>query len=132
MVEALLSFSVFLIIASIFPLLLQMVYQSSPMDKRIASMEWGIFLSQLKKEMQKGENVQALENRLRFTVGEDVVTIERYNNQLRRTVNGQGHETVLQNVISSRFSREGRKIFVEVEDVYGNVNKGTVYSFIDR
>ena len=52
LVDMLLAFSIFLIIAAFIPLSINMIYRIGDVDDRIQRMEWEVFISQVKKGNQ--------------------------------------------------------------------------------
>lgn len=131
MLEMLFSFSVFCLVASFLPLAFSILFQTHSIDVRIQKMEWELFVNQLKKEIQSGDDVEVVNGQLVIVDGEERITIQKYNDLLRRLVNMRGHEVVLQNVQSVHFEKNARSVTITVDDLYGYTHTATVFSFID-
>lgn len=120
----------FCMLASFLPLFFSIVFNHASIDARIQKMEWELFLSQIKKEIQSCDDLLVVNGQLVLMDGTDIVTFEKYNNQLRRRVNTKGHEIVLQNVESIRFVKGGGGVKIEVKDTFAKYHTATIYSFI--
>lgn len=131
MIEMLLSFIAFCTVAALFPLFFQMLASGSLVEAKLQNMEYELFISQLKKEVQRSEEVFVADGKLVVINGEERVTFQKYGGVLRRQVQGKGHEVVLQNMASVHFSEEGRNLFIEVEDIYQQTNQAKIYPFIN-
>lgn len=132
MLEMLFSFSVFCMVASFLPLMFNILFQQQSIDGRIQEMEWGLFVNQLKKEIQSSDYVDVVKGELAVINGEDVVTFQKYEALLRRRVNGKGHEVVLQNIRSVNFQRLGRAIHIQVVTHFDQKNEVVIYPFVPR
>lgn len=102
-IETLLAFTVFLGIASLFPLFYQSLYEFDQTLQQGNKDEWDLFLIQLRRELQSSSLWKPDESRLTFSNAEGTVMIEKYQSVLRRRVNQTGHEVMLQNVASAHF-----------------------------
>lgn len=130
LLETLLSFTMFCMLASFLPLFFSIMFDHSSIDARIQTMEWELFLSQIKKEIQSSNDMLVVNGQLVLMDGTDRVSFEKYNNQLRRQVNMKGHEIVLQNVASVRFVKGSGSLRIEVKDTFSRNHTANVYSFI--
>lgn len=103
MIETLLAFTVFLGVASLFPLFYQSLYEFDRTIQQGNKEEWDLFHIQLRRELQSSSQWKPDESRLTFSNAEGTVLIEKYQTVLRRRVNQTGHEVMLQNVDNARF-----------------------------
>lgn len=130
MVEMLLSFAIFTVVAAFLPLLFQFMMNMNPIEKRNSMLEWEIFISQLSKEVQRSERIEVTGRELHLTINEDIITFQQYQNDVRRRVNFVGHEIVLQNVEHVQFIKDGKGVFIKVNDKFGGSYEAALYSFI--
>ncbi|WP_449621330.1 competence type IV pilus minor pilin ComGF [Robertmurraya sp. Marseille-Q9965] len=132
MLEMLFAFSIFCIISTFLPLMFQIILSSHSMEARIQNMEWELFVNQLKKEIQAGQSVEVVNGQLKIVNGEDTSTFQKYQDILRKIVNGTGHEVVLQNVKSVSFSKSEQSVLIVVETSFNQTKKATIFSFIKK
>lgn len=132
MIEMLLAFSIFCLLASFIPIFFNILLHNGHTDERIQRMEWELFVSQLKKEVQRSDCAEVRNNQLVLTEDEDIVSFQKLGMNVRRQVNYQGNEVVLQNVKSIRFEIVGKKVLIEAVDTYENIYKAGVYLFINK
>lgn len=132
MLEMLFAFSIFCIISTFLPLMFQIIFSSHSMEARIQNMEWELFVNQLKKEIQAGQSVEVVNGQLKIVNGEDTSTFQKYQDILRKIVNGTGHEVVLQNVKSVSFSKSEQSVLIVVETSFNQTKKATIFSFIKK
>lgn len=125
----LLSFSIFCLIATFIPLLFRMILDDYSLDGRIQWMEWEVFINQLNKEIKLSDQVEVVGSDLMIWINDEMVTIQKYNKMIRRKVDMKGHEVMLQNVDSVRFTKGENYIDIEVTDTFGRTNKRKLYSF---
>lgn len=130
MLEMLFSFTLFCVFASFLPLLFQILFDDHSIEARIQTMEWEVFVNQIKKEIQASDDVNVVNDQLVLSDGEEKITFQKYNSQIRRLVNMKGHEIALQNVASVRFEKRRRTVSITVVDIYEHTNVATIYPFI--
>lgn len=129
--EMLFSFSIFIIIASLLPLSLRFLADGEASEKRLRRMEWEIFSAQLKKEVHMSGNIAVDEGRLTLADSGESVSFEKYGSNLRRRVNGKGHEVVLQNIQAASFSFQGNSLLVEAQSLSGENFYTVIVPFIE-
>lgn len=132
MIEMLLSFAIFCLLASFIPIFFNILFHQGFTDERIQRMEWELFFSQLKKEVQRSDFAEVRNNQLVLTEDEDIVSFQKLGMNLRRQVNYRGNEVVLQNVESICFEMAGQKVLIEAVDTNENTYKASVYLFIRK
>lgn len=130
MVEMLFAFSIFCLVASLLPLFFNIIFHSQSIDARVQKMEWELFISQLKKEVQASDNVEVVNGELVLVNGGEIATYQKYREAIRKQVNGLGHEIVLQNVKSVRYEKTRTRLEINVENLFGKTNKANIYPFI--
>jgi competence protein ComGF len=125
------AFLVFtIIIFFISPLLSVLVQRNTP-AKRLQEMEWDIFSSQIKKEIRMSTKVQVVNNRLILTEDMGSITIEKYENILRRRVNNTGHEVLLQNIAEVNFTLLPNTVRIALKDLNQREYMINVPSFLN-
>ena len=121
LIETLLSLLAFMVMSS---LILQMMIIVTPSYSKVQSlneMEWELFLLNIKREMKMSSSVHITNHTLQYVVNEQVISIEPYQNLLRRKVNNQGHEVMLHKVGDFRVHQEGIFIVMKVRDQSGQL-----------
>lgn len=117
-VEMLCAFSFFLILISLIPLSIPLIYQDGFVQERLQRMEWEVFLSQLKKEVRMSDRITVSSSRLTLVKDNGTIVYEKYGPSIRRRVNYQGHEIMLQNIQSLHFENTLEGIRVSIIDHY--------------
>ncbi|MGM0900059.1 MAG: competence type IV pilus minor pilin ComGF [Bacillota bacterium] len=130
LVEMLIAFMAFCMLASFFPLAIQTVASHKYLDQRNQRLEWEVFLSQVKKETRLSSQVTVLGDKLLLQKNGDTILYEKYGANLRRRVNYTGHETLLQNVASVRFIKTTGGFSIYVQDLEQIEYSATIRSFI--
>lgn len=123
LMEALVSFSVVLIITAFLPILFQTIYTLLKEEKGIHPLELEVFTQQAKMEIRTAKSVTTTDKVLTIRNGNNQsITFEKYQGNIRRRVNGTGHEIMLQNVKDVVFvqTRNGAILFItgDEEDFY--------------
>lgn len=114
LVEALIALTVFIACTASFPLLYDAVYKMRELTKTEENVEWELFAIQLRNELHMADNWQISGGKLYFTNGEELISINQYQDKLRRQIEGKGHEVMLQNVKMAYFAFEGGKLYLHV------------------
>lgn len=91
---------------SLFPLAVKTFGTAGEAFRPEEDEEWNLFLMQLRKEIRVSSSCQAAQNTLKLNEAGRTVTYEPYRNSLRRRVDGEGHQIVLQNVRSSNLRQQ--------------------------
>ncbi|WP_083413091.1 competence type IV pilus minor pilin ComGF [Bacillus massilinigeriensis] len=116
--ETLLALTCFLIIVSLLPSAIGIVLQEGVADRKIQTLEWEVFNSQLKREFRTGFLIIAQKEKLLIQKGSDTILYEKYGSNIRRRVNNEGHEIMLQNVREVRFTSDGHSVVVALRDIW--------------
>lgn len=118
--EMLFAFSIFSVIVALLPLMVQLIIQDRPLDTRTHRFEWEVFISQIKKEVRMSQRVTVNNQKIQLDKDGQIIIYEKYGSNLRRRVDGKGHEVLFQQVDFFRFERIPNGILVEMIDSYGN------------
>ncbi|WP_231734782.1 competence type IV pilus minor pilin ComGF [Bacillus sp. FJAT-29937] len=130
MLEMLYAFSIFLLVVSFFPLFFKYIMGDEQFETRLNRMEWHVFVNQIKKELRLADEIKVSDNRLVLTKHGQTILYEKHGTNLRRRVDFKGHEIILQQVDSFRFSpiQDGAKL--TLSDLYGQNYSVLLYSFV--
>lgn len=119
MIEMLFSLMILMTI-SLFVLQLFTIIQTQIGTKnKIHPKEWEIFTLQMQQEVRSSKSQDVVGNKLYLLSGEDLSLIEQYNDKLRRRVNGEGHEVILQNISNVEVEKVGNVIEINITDKSG-------------
>lgn len=127
LLEMLFGFSIFLILMSFIPLSLKLVASHSMFEARVQSLEWKVFVNQLKKEVRMSERMLNRSNQLVLIKDGDTVSYERYRENIRRRVNMQGHEIVLQQVDTVQYEATPSGVKVIYKDLYNQEHQALLF-----
>jgi competence protein ComGF len=128
LLEMLLSFSVFLIIASFIPLFFQLVAIPSEKNK-LNMLEWEVFLQQAKIEIREATELDVKNGILYLkNVSGQTISYEQYNHLLRRRIDGTGHEILLKNISTVSFQTVTNGYIIVVVDLGGNEYQARIKS----
>ena len=131
LVEMLVSFGLFLIIVSFFPIIIPLAKQTYNPDFSMNEMEWEIFVNQLAMEYREAKEVRIHATTLTLKMeNNQVITYERYEDKIRRRVDESGHEVVLQHIKNIMYEQQKERLLIRLTD---GVNKGreeTITTFL--
>lgn len=81
--------------------------------------EWEVFTLQMKQEVRSSKAQDVMGNKLYLLSGEQLSSLEQYEDKVRRRVNGMGHEVILQNISVFRVNKDGSVIVINITDKAG-------------
>lgn len=81
--------------------------------------EWEVFTMQMKQEVRSSKAQDVMGNKLYLLSGEQLSSLEQYEDKIRRRVNGMGHEVILQNISEFRVEKDGSVIVISITDKAG-------------
>ncbi|MGD6774598.1 competence type IV pilus minor pilin ComGF [Sutcliffiella horikoshii] len=115
LLEVLVSFSVILILTAFFPLLLKNLSLLTEKGDGIHPLELEVFIQQATREVRNAKRV-SVESNAMVIINQDNqrVTYEFYQKNVRRRVNGTGHELLLHGVESITFKEVNNGAIVNV------------------
>ncbi|MCP1092682.1 ComGF family competence protein [Bacillaceae bacterium OS4b] len=85
--------------------------------------EWEVFTMQMKQEVRSSKVQDVMGNKLYLLSGEQLSSLEQYEDKVRRRVDGMGHEVILQNISEFRVDKDGSVIVINITD-----KEGTTFS----
>ncbi|MGM0864561.1 MAG: competence type IV pilus minor pilin ComGF [Bacillota bacterium] len=129
LIEALLSFTVFCMISLCIPLIMKGFSTIKNDMVPPHYYEWNLFNESLRNELWRGENVVITPDKISFLVSGESISYEKYHQSIRRRVNNQGHEVVLQSVDSFSFASISQGVYMDLEFVGGEKVEGEFFYF---
>ncbi|MFA1711478.1 competence type IV pilus minor pilin ComGF [Peribacillus frigoritolerans] len=81
--------------------------------------EWEVFTMQMKQEVRSSKAQDVMGNKLYLLSGEQLSSLEQYEDKVRRRVNGMGHEVILQNISEFQVNKDGSVIVINITDKAG-------------
>ncbi|MFB6465831.1 competence type IV pilus minor pilin ComGF [Cytobacillus sp. Hz8] len=131
MLEMVFAFSIFCIIVSFLPICFRMMLNTHSNEQRIQRLEWEVFISQMKIEVQSADQISGDDQNLLLLKDGARITLEKYGANLRRRVNEEGHEIMLQNVQSVKYHYLKNGVTIIVTDTFQATHTATIYTIID-
>ncbi|EIN5665717.1 ComGF family competence protein [Listeria monocytogenes] len=116
LLETILSITIILSISSLIPLFFQCYNKTIQFSNIDQTTEWQLFLIQTRLELEKATNIQIDGNKLSFSNGKDLITYSKYNDLVRRQVNGKGHEPLLTNAKDYQLIKKEKQLHLTVQD----------------
>ena len=117
MAEMLLSVMLFLMIASMLPLGMKIILDHRVAETLERKMEWEVFSSQVKREIRSAQQMTVQSDKLFMKIDEQTIVYEKYNSSMRRRVNFQGHEILVQNLSSFSFGKIADGVEIKARDL---------------
>lgn len=115
LIECILSLLILSTILCFFPLLIKAYERIDHAISTEKDFEWNLFLMELRKELRTSNGWEVTKNGLYLKSGQEIVVYEKYNNLIRRRVDGKGHEVVLQKIKQINFSSNKNEIILHVQ-----------------
>lgn len=120
LLETILAFSLLLLIISIIPLLVNSLPKSN--EWSIHQLEIQLFFQQLAFEIRETDEFGVEDGKLiLYKKRGEEVTIEKYQDKVRRRVFGEGNEIMLQTISNIEFQLVNNGIYVRIIDKNGDV-----------
>ncbi|WP_375379028.1 competence type IV pilus minor pilin ComGF [Listeria cossartiae] len=117
LLETILSITIILSISSLIPLFFECYNKTIQLSNIDQTTEWQLFLIQTRLELEKASNIQVNGNTLSFHNGKDLITYSKYNDLVRRQVNGRGHEPLLTKVKDYQLTKKEHQLHLKIQDV---------------
>ncbi|MDM8149040.1 competence type IV pilus minor pilin ComGF [Priestia megaterium] len=131
LVEMLVSFTLFLIIVSFFPIIIPLTKQTYNPDFSMNEMEWEIFVNQLAMEYREAKEVRIQATTLTLKMeNNQIITYERYEDKVRRRVDESGHEVVLQHIKNIMYEQQKERLLIRSTDGVNKVREETITTFL--
>ncbi|MBM7660863.1 competence protein ComGF [Bacillus mesophilus] len=130
LLEMLLVLSIFLMVSSFFPLLFSVLSQWIEQPSSLHPFEWEVATAQITMDVREANKIVITEGMVTLEgANSELISYESYGDLMRRTVNGTGHEVVMQNVNLTHFSYIDGGISITVTDLDDKEYKMNVYRF---
>ena len=132
-INMLLSFFIYTIIITSLTLILHFLISNAQHPDDLKPFEWELFVIQLQRELKEASdiNVNRTEVTLTNKEGQDV-SINHYQNLIRRQVFGRGHEIFLLNVKNVEFQQVNSGVSLTVKSDSGKIYQYTFHLFKER
>ncbi|MFY0803569.1 competence type IV pilus minor pilin ComGF [Peribacillus frigoritolerans] len=119
MIELLFSLLI-LMTTSLFVLqLFSIIHTQMRFVDKLHPKEWEVFTMQMKQEVRSSKAQDVMGNKLYLLSGEQLSSLEQYEDKVRRRVDGMGHEVILQNISEFRVDKDGSVIVINITDKAG-------------
>ncbi|MDH5160116.1 competence type IV pilus minor pilin ComGF [Heyndrickxia oleronia] len=115
LIECILTMLIISMIFLLFPLLIKTYEHINQSLSTEEDYEWNLFLIQLRKEMRESDGWDVSNNRLFLKMNDQMIMYEQYGTVLRRRVDSEGHEIVLQNIDQVLFGVNDLKLQVHIQ-----------------
>ncbi len=129
LVEMLVTFSILLVILSLISPFLSVVFRDN--NDQFNKLEWQILIQQMKMEVREASEITVSKNNSVFfkNPSGELVSFEKYNDKIRRRVNGKGHEVLLQQITDVTFESKTDGFLISVVTVDGNTYQAVISAF---
>ncbi|MCA1054807.1 ComGF family competence protein [Rossellomorea aquimaris] len=131
LLDAMLSFLIFSFLSLSIPLIIKGLHTIEKESIPPRYYEWNLFSESLRMEVWGGSGFLFSNEGITFESNGKVITYERYQDSIRRRVDGQGHEVVLQGIDSFEFSEVPKGIMVSVVFKEGESVESEFYHYTD-
>ncbi|MCZ0754641.1 competence type IV pilus minor pilin ComGF [Anoxybacillus sp. J5B_2022] len=130
LLEMLVVLSIVLLVVSFLPFLLDVRWLHEKQLNQFHPLEWQVFLEQMKSEIRESKQLQTTETILyAYKPTGEKVSFEKYGSLIRRRVNGQGNEVVLQSISDVRYELAQNGVWIEVITTKGKRYEAFVSTF---
>ncbi|RAK22369.1 competence protein ComGF [Anoxybacillus vitaminiphilus] len=130
LIEMLITLSGLLIIVSFMPMLLDIHWVKEQQPERFNRLEWHVFARQIASEVREAREMEIKQSTIYLDkFNGEKVSFEKYGNLIRRRVNGQGHEILLQSVSDVQYKLEHDGIRVKVMTEQGKEYETLIMTF---
>ncbi|MBC1763601.1 ComGF family competence protein [Listeria seeligeri] len=114
LLETILSITIILSISSLIPLFFQCYNKTIQLSNVDKTTEWQLFLIQMRLEWTQAYNIEVEKEKLSFQVDDNQITYTKFNDLLRRQLNGKGHEPLLTKIKDWQFVRKENQLILKV------------------
>ncbi|MGE7759278.1 competence type IV pilus minor pilin ComGF [Peribacillus sp. NPDC097895] len=130
MIEMLFSLMI-LMTTSLFVLqLFSIIHTQMVANDKLNPKEWEVFTMQMQQEVRSSKVQDVMGNKLYLLSGEQLSSIEQYEDMVRRRVNGMGHEVILQNILEFEVKKDGNFIVIHITDKAGTTFSRRFHPFL--
>jgi competence protein ComGF len=130
LLEMLMVLLVVLLVISFLPLLLDVHWLKEDPVNRFNRLEWQVFLQQLKNEIRESKQLESSGQILYvYKPTGERVSFEKYGQLIRRRVNSQGNEIVLQSLSDVQYELTNNGVRIIVITTEGERYEAFVTSF---
>ena len=127
LLEMLLTLIIFALIALWLVLAIPLLKYQNNFEDYLPFMEWRVFITQAKMEIQSSEEMWILNNRLYLKKDGAVIQYEKYETMIRRKVANEGHEPLLMGIQEVNFMLEGKWLQIRAKTKDGEIFKEKIW-----
>lgn len=132
LIEMLISLVVFMVISMLAVQVFSAVHTHTTKTNELQVEEWEMFSLQIQRELRNSKEQAVKNNRLYLLVNGAWITVEHYQNIVRRQVDGGGHDVMLQNISSFQVEQRGTKMIVHVTDQQKHTYSRTFHPYLKK
>ncbi|MBC6295701.1 ComGF family competence protein [Listeria sp. FSL L7-1517] len=113
LLETILSITIILSISYLVPLFFQCYSKTIELSNLDQTTEWQLFLMQMRLEWENASNITIDKEKLTFQVEDKQITYTKFNDLLRRQVDGKGHEPLLTQLKEWEFIKKENQLILK-------------------
>jgi competence protein ComGF len=130
LVEMLITLSGLFIIVSFMPMLLNIHWLKEHPSERFNRLEWQVFVRQITSEIRETREMELKQSTIYlYKFNGEKVSFEKYGNLIRRRVNGQGHEILLQSISDVQYKLQHDGLLIKVMTEQGKAYEMFIMTF---
>jgi competence protein ComGF len=112
------------------PMLLNIHWIKEHQSERFSRLEWQVFARQITSEVREAREMEIKQSTIYlYKFNGEKVSFEKYGNLIRRRVNGQGHEILLQSISDVQYKLEHDGILIKVMTEQGKEYEMFIMTF---
>ncbi|WP_185113070.1 competence type IV pilus minor pilin ComGF [Peribacillus sp. FSL E2-0218] len=119
MIEMLFSLLILMLISLFVVQLFSIIQTQVEAVNKLHPKEWEVFTMQMHQEIRSSKSQVVRGSGLYLMSGDQLSSIEQYEDKVRRRVDGKGHEVILQNISKFQVKKDGSVIVLVVTDKAG-------------
>lgn len=130
LIELLFSLVTFLAVTALVLQLVTSIYTAGKKDSGIQPKEWEIFIGQLKRQVNLADGMEAGGGKIHLLIRGQLIEVQKYQDKVRRLVDGSGHDVMLQHTAAFTVKKEGGGLLVSVTDLEGKIYAAQIYPLV--
>ncbi len=115
LIDSLLLLQIFMMVALLFPLIIKTYGMIDNSLAPSSTYEWNLMIAQFRDEFLKSEKIEVKDQLVKLTIGNSIISYEVYGTNIRRRVDLQGHEIVLQDASNIKFEENDSSLYLRVK-----------------
>lgn len=131
LLEMLFVLMIVLSATALLPIMFSVLSKWLIVPNQLHPFEWEVAIGQLTMDVREATEITIQNEELQLTFNQDIISFEKFNDSLRRRVNGQGHEIILQHIHSLEFHYANNGVRVNILDLEGNKYEKIIFRWVD-